>query len=165
MIPLLLAAAFAAGPVDLNQSTVEELDGLPGLGSSKAEAIVQHREMHGPFQTLDDLLGVSGIGPGIVAILRGQVALGEVVTPDQRSSPPSTEARMPFVPSATEVNPNTATIVEFAALPGISGARAEAIVNDRETNGPFESCQDLTRVEGIGRATVAQLRGLCGVEL
>lgn len=50
------------GQVILNQATVEEIQTLNGIGPSKAEAIIQYRQENGPFQSVDDLLNVSGIG-------------------------------------------------------------------------------------------------------
>lgn len=49
-------------PMDVNQATVEELCHLPGIGPVIARAIVEYRDVHGPFQTPQALLGVSGIG-------------------------------------------------------------------------------------------------------
>lgn len=49
-------------PVDLNRATAEELQRLPGIGPSKAEAVVRHREQHGPFAVPGDLREVPGIG-------------------------------------------------------------------------------------------------------
>lgn len=48
--------------VRINYATSEELQKLPGIGPAKAEAIIRYREEHGPFQTEEDLLNVSGIG-------------------------------------------------------------------------------------------------------
>lgn len=61
-------------------------------------------------------------------------------------------------PAATAqvININTATAEELAALDGIGESKALAIVADRDTNGPFESGDDLTRVRGIGEATVTK---------
>ncbi|MEZ4316634.1 MAG: helix-hairpin-helix domain-containing protein [Myxococcota bacterium] len=169
MWPVLVAlvafsGAARAGRVDVNQASVQELDALPGLGRSKAMALVVHREDHGPYATLDDLLEVSGIGPGTVRAIAPYVTLGDRVLASSSVRPPANEARHPVVPSATRVDPNHASVVELAALPGISGPRAEAILADRERNGPFEQCADLVRVEGIGPATVAALRDLCEVQ-
>ncbi|MFC0522541.1 helix-hairpin-helix domain-containing protein [Pontibacillus salicampi] len=50
------------GKVAVNQATVEELQTLPGIGESKAAAIIQFREENGPFSNIDDLTSVSGIG-------------------------------------------------------------------------------------------------------
>ena len=49
-------------PVHLNRASAEELTALPGIGPARAEAIVTHREQHGPFATPGDLRAVSGIG-------------------------------------------------------------------------------------------------------
>ncbi|NOY25007.1 MAG: ComEA family DNA-binding protein, partial [Oligoflexia bacterium] len=56
---------------------------------------------------------------------------------------------------------NTASASALEALPGIGPAKAAAIVTDRTDHGPFSSCQDLSRVTGIGAATVAKLAGRC----
>ncbi|MFD1850217.1 helix-hairpin-helix domain-containing protein [Oceanobacillus bengalensis] len=48
--------------IRINSASKEEIEGLSGIGPSKAEAIIQHREEQGYFQTVEDLLEVSGIG-------------------------------------------------------------------------------------------------------
>jgi comEA protein len=48
--------------LSINEATVQQWEGLPGIGPSKAKAIVAHREAHGPFRTVRDLLAVRGIG-------------------------------------------------------------------------------------------------------
>lgn len=67
------ARGGTGAPVDLNRATVDELDKLPGVGPSTAAAIVAHRDQHGPFRSVDDLLQVRGIGPAKLEGLRGQV--------------------------------------------------------------------------------------------
>ncbi|MFG2693891.1 helix-hairpin-helix domain-containing protein [Kitasatospora sp. NPDC048407] len=57
------APAATAGPVSLNHSSAEQLDSLPGVGPALAQRILQYRLTHGPFQSLDQLRHVSGIGP------------------------------------------------------------------------------------------------------
>lgn len=163
MIGLALLSLAFAGRVDLNQASLHELDELPGLGRAKATAIIAHREQHGPFESMAGLLDVSGIGPGTLRAVRPYSTLGPTVLAASNTRPPSQEARYPVVASAIHIDPNTAGVVELAALPGVSGPRAEAIVADRNTRGSFESCADLVRVEGIGPATVAGLTELCEV--
>ena len=48
--------------VDLNAASSEELQTLPGIGPGRAEAIIDHREAHGRFTRIEDILEVSGIG-------------------------------------------------------------------------------------------------------
>ena len=56
-----------------------------------------------------------------------------------------------------KVNINTAGREELMALPGIGEKRAEAIIKDRERNGPFRYPEELTRVSGIGEGILAGL--------
>lgn len=63
------------GPVDLNTATLDQLDGLPGVGPVLAQHIVDWRETHGGFRTVDDLQDVPGIGPAKLAELRPLVAV------------------------------------------------------------------------------------------
>ena len=56
-----------AGPVDLNVATAAQLETLPGIGPATAAAIVDDRERHGPFASVDDLERVPGIGPAKLA--------------------------------------------------------------------------------------------------
>lgn len=52
-----------SGLLSLNQATEPELERLPGIGPSLAQAIVRFRQEHGPFGSIEDLLSVPGIGP------------------------------------------------------------------------------------------------------
>ena len=51
--------------INLNTAPVEELVRLPGIGEARAKSIVSYRNAHGPFQRMEDLMEVSGIGAGI----------------------------------------------------------------------------------------------------
>ncbi|WP_308623123.1 helix-hairpin-helix domain-containing protein [uncultured Enorma sp.] len=57
------------------------------------------------------------------------------------------------------VNINTATLEELDALPGVGPATAQAIIDDREANGPFASVEDIMRVSGIGEKKYEKLKG------
>jgi competence protein ComEA len=61
------------------------------------------------------------------------------------------------------VNLNTASASELEELPGVGPATAQAIINDREQNGPFRTVDDLARVRGIGPAKLEQVRDLVAV--
>lgn len=68
-------------------------------------------------------------------------------------------------PSGPEVvNINTATAEQLQMLPGIGAVRAQNIVTDRETNGPFRFPEDLLRVSGIGEGTLSEILKYITVE-
>jgi competence protein ComEA len=56
------------------------------------------------------------------------------------------------------VNINTASIKELTGLKGIGEAKAKAIVEYRESNGKFNSVDELSKVKGIGQKTVEKLK-------
>ena len=59
-----------SGPLDLNTATATDLETLPGIGPTLAEAIVRQREKMGRFQSVDDLKQVRGIGEGRFADIK-----------------------------------------------------------------------------------------------
>jgi competence protein ComEA len=66
--------AVSTGPVHLNSATLEQLDGLPGIGPVTAQKILDYRQQHGAFGSVDELDAISGIGPARLEQLRGLVA-------------------------------------------------------------------------------------------
>ncbi len=66
-------ATSAAGIVDINSATLFDLDALPGVGPSTAQAIIDYRVANGPYASVDDLLNVRGIGPSKLAAMRARV--------------------------------------------------------------------------------------------
>jgi competence protein ComEA len=64
----------APAPLNINSATLTELDALPGVGPTKAAAILQYRQEHGPFAAVDQLARVPGLGAGAVARLRDHVS-------------------------------------------------------------------------------------------
>ena len=69
-------AADLRDRLDPNAATPAELAALPGLGPSRADAIVADRDSHGPFRDPIDLQRVRGIGPGIGAGLAPHLTFG-----------------------------------------------------------------------------------------
>ena len=66
-------ATSTAGIVDINSATISDLDALPGVGPSTAQAIIDYRVANGPYASVDDLLNVRGIGPSKLAAMRARV--------------------------------------------------------------------------------------------
>ncbi|SEL68637.1 ComEA family DNA-binding protein [Streptacidiphilus jiangxiensis] len=67
------AAARASGPLSLNAATEAQLDALPGIGPVLAQRIIQFRQEHGGFQSVDQLRQVPGFGERRLADLRAQL--------------------------------------------------------------------------------------------
>ncbi len=51
--------------VNINTATKDELMTLPGIGESKAEAIIKYRENNGPFKSIEDITNIPGIKEGV----------------------------------------------------------------------------------------------------
>jgi competence protein ComEA len=64
------AAASEARPVDLNSADSAALESVPGIGKSLSQRILAFREKNGPFQSVDDLLKVQGVGEKSIQKLR-----------------------------------------------------------------------------------------------
>lgn len=68
-------AGATPAKVSLSSATLAELDALPGVGPVTAQKILDHRQAHGGFRSVDDLDAIAGIGPARIEQLR------ELVTP------------------------------------------------------------------------------------
>ncbi len=68
--------AFAAGPVNINTADEAALAAaLNGVGPAKAKAIVAFREANGPFQSMEELAAVKGIGERTIDRNRDSIAV------------------------------------------------------------------------------------------
>ncbi|AHY43726.1 competence protein ComEA [Stutzerimonas decontaminans] len=69
-------AVVSQASVNLNTADAATLTReLKGIGATKAKAIVDYREEHGPFSSVDELLEVKGIGSATLEKIRGQLSL------------------------------------------------------------------------------------------
>jgi competence protein ComEA len=73
-VPAAPGSPAQQGPVHLNTATLEQLDTLPGVGPVTAQKILDYRQQHGAFTSVDDLDAVPGIGPARLEQLRDLVA-------------------------------------------------------------------------------------------
>lgn len=61
--------------VNVNTANESELETLPGIGNTKAKAIVKYRSRHGNFNTIDDMNNVPGIGPATIDLFKAYVTI------------------------------------------------------------------------------------------
>ncbi len=175
-----LARPLAKGEkIDVDHASVEELARLPRIGPALAARIVAYREEHGPFGSLEALDQVPGIGPTLLAALRPHAAFSAaglvatrprpradagsalIIHADPRSAPSAAPPASPARRGGGQgiVRLNTASEAELLQLPGIGPSLARAILADRAAHGPYRTIGDLTRVRGIGAATLKALEG------
>ena len=76
VLTMLLPGLLWAGPVDLNSADADTIAReLNGVGSARAQAIVDYRTEYGAFQSTEDLLNVSGIGRYILDANEGNILI------------------------------------------------------------------------------------------
>jgi competence protein ComEA len=97
----------------------------------------------------------------IRAFLAALVVMATVGTRPARGEGPAAAAVATTEPAPAgegKVNLNTATVEELIRLPGVGPAKAAAIAAFRQKHGSFARVEDLDRVKGFGRKTLARLR-------
>ena len=79
LVSLLAAVAAFAGPVDINKADAATIaKELDGIGPARAKAIVEYREKHGAFKTVEEVAKVKGVGAKAIEQNRANIRLGEV---------------------------------------------------------------------------------------
>jgi competence protein ComEA len=69
-----LASAQSNERININTADVATLDRvMDGVGPAKAAAIVEHRRLHGPFRSVEQLVNVKGIGPATLELNRARI--------------------------------------------------------------------------------------------
>jgi competence protein ComEA len=64
------------GRENINTATLNELETLPGIGSTTAQNILDYRLQHGPFQVIQEIQNVPGIGPATFAVIQDYISVG-----------------------------------------------------------------------------------------
>jgi competence protein ComEA len=68
-------SAPSGGKVNINTAGLAELDSLPGIGPGYAQRIIEYRQAHGPFSSIEELQNVPGIGPATFARIRDLITV------------------------------------------------------------------------------------------
>ena len=72
---LFFFAVSAIAGININTADLATLESLPGIGSAKAQAIIDYRAAHGDFQSVDDLTKVKGVGKKVLEKIRDMVEI------------------------------------------------------------------------------------------
>ena len=88
LLALALCSATAFAAINLNTATKEELVALPGIGPAKAQAILDYRNSHGQFKSIEEVKDVKGIGAKRFEKLKGELTVvGASVKPSASARP------------------------------------------------------------------------------
>lgn len=151
----------------INHASESEIDTLPGIGPVLAQRILQKRQQLGRFDSIDDLLNVSGIGKAkLDGLLEGMNPIVATPTPMirplfQNPAPLiSRPMQPPMKPSNVKRPLNQATRDELMAVPGIGEHLADEILQARAKSGGFRSWDDVASVSGIGKKRLEKIKEL-----
>jgi len=70
------SAESSGGLININTATARGLEALPGVGEVTAQRIIEHREANGPFESVEDIQDVSGIGEKTFEWMEGMITVG-----------------------------------------------------------------------------------------
>lgn len=102
--------------VDINTATVKELEAIKGIGPGKAKAIVEYRQVNGPFSSVDDLAKVKGFSATSVEKFKGELSVGKKDAKAKKSEHAATPAT-PATPAKGERGDKSAHEAAIPATP------------------------------------------------
>jgi competence protein ComEA len=156
--------------LELNSAGHADLLLLPGIGDQLAGRIVKHRQDRGPFEKIDDLRKVPGIGPKTLDRVKELVYLDPPQFSTMKEAPrpavvePAVRPGVKSKKAPTEpIEINSASVAELQQLPGIGPKKSQQIVAERARK-PFTSITELRRVPGIGPKTFEKIKPFIKVD-
>ena len=140
--------------IDINTADASELTKFNGVGPATAAKIIEYRNANGAFTSCDDLTKVKGIGAKTLEKIKPDCTAGGEVAP-------ATNTNQPAAPSQGTIDINTADEAALTKFKGVGKSTAAKIIEYRNANGPFSSCDDLSKVKGIGAKTLENIKPDC----
>jgi len=138
---------FAAEKIDINTAPLEELIKIIHIGETRASQLISLR----PFSTLDELTKIKGLSEARVNDIKSQ-GLAWVA---QKQGLPSGSSPDPAQNQTMKrVDINTAPLKELVKIIHIGEARAMDLISLR----PFFSLRELTRIKGIGKKSIEDIK-------
>ena len=159
MVGLFFFSSTAEAIVNINTADVSSLQEFNGVGPSTAQKIVDFRTTNGDFASCDDLVNVKGIGPATLQKIKP-----DCIVSDGTEPPKSTEVSVPSVGTG-HIDINTADSSTLQEFNGVGPSTAQKIIDFRETNGNFNSCDELVKINGIGAKTMEKIKPDCTVKV
>jgi len=136
----------AVSLVNINTADATQLDTLPGIGPSKATAIIDYRTAHGLFTRIEDIQNVKGIGPSTYAGFKSLITI-DTITLAQPSPLPQSTSKKQTVETAPVIKQNPPT----HAVEAVGAPRAAALGAPVSDSPPVPVQRDSpgARVSGI----------------
>ncbi len=151
-----LGGMHFAHALEVNQATVQELDGVKGLGQKRAQAIVDERTKNGPFKSAQDLADrIKGIGDKSV-----QTLIKSGLTINGSSAAPVTESKSAHKKNAGSASSNSATTI--APSNTHAGASATAASSNAHANGKPKS---IIIPPSVGAAKASEVKAAPAISL
>ncbi|KAJ8290647.1 hypothetical protein GJAV_G00015810 [Gymnothorax javanicus] len=144
--------------LNINTATEEELMTLPGVNRSVAQNIVEYRKRIEGFKKVEDLALVSGVGAAKLEVIKLEICVSNRGGSSQHSPSSSIRKDNHDHLSSSGMNINTASLAQLLSIRGISERIAQNIVNYRKECGPFESIEDLVKVNLINSYLLDEIR-------
>ncbi|OHA90795.1 MAG: hypothetical protein A3F53_00400 [Candidatus Zambryskibacteria bacterium RIFCSPHIGHO2_12_FULL_48_10] len=133
VLALLPVFVYAQTLININTAGVAELDTLDGIGPAYAQRIVDYRNTNGPFQKIEDIKNVSGIGDATFSKIKDSITVGSAQTGATTATITQTSAHYSASPVSIPTD-DTAEEIEFSAGRDRVGAVGSPIEFRVETN-------------------------------
>ncbi|XP_070574291.1 endonuclease/exonuclease/phosphatase family domain-containing protein 1-like [Ptychodera flava] len=166
---------YTFNKLNINTATEEELMTLPGVTRVVARNIVDYRQQIGGFRKVEDLALVTGVGAVKLAHIRPEICAS---TKNGNGTPRGSDGGISRSSSATgsrintasqhtqyvhgqqskHTDINTATVAQLSRTNELGEHLAKKIIHYRNTNGPFNSYEQIRDIPGIGQATLDKIQ-------